>query len=505
MQPNYQDKEWLQKEINRLGTAQDVAKENGWGNTTVARWVKRLEVQYPKNFIKENKDYQDIEWLKSKLEECGSGAAISRKYKYSKTTINNWLNKYNLISGNPMRTKKAQSEAESTYKDKYWLEEKMKECKTAKNVANKYGYSETTIQRWTNHFGMSSRTTNSDSAIYKNKEWLKVQFSNGRTIQEVAEQCGVSRSTIQSQISQYEIDTKKLQSIALHPYKNKEWLKEKVEIHGSGNKISKIHNLPTTSVNRYIKKYNLIPNDIKHPITLKLDEDFFEDIDTEEKAYWLGFMMADGYVYRKQTKTKDSYMVGIKLQKKDEIIIQKFKKTLKTNARIKKVNSKRGEKTYEAREISFYSEKMAFDLMKNGVIPRKTGKETIPKNLKKRLLSHFVRGYFDGDGSSVGGVFKVCCSHFFYQELKSILTKEGIKVDFIYRYHLSGTEVLAVHRKREVEKIAKWMYKDATVYLDRKKENYIEKGFLKESPSIEQSMGEEGELLESPESFSTTT
>lgn len=482
---NYQDKKWLQEEINRFGTAQAVAKEYGWGKTTIARWVKKLEVSYPGRRPNMDIPYQNKEWLEEKLLECGNATKIARKYGYGSTTVTEWLHKYDLIPNLQARTFQGQEDAQVTYQNKYWLEEKMTECGTAKAIAEKYGYSETTIQRWTNKFGMSKPTTNPESAIYKNEGWLKNQFLNGKSIQEVADQCMVGRKAIQDQIIKFGIDTKALQSKTRHPYKNKQWLKEQVEKYGSGNKICKALGLPTTSVNRYIKKYGLLPNNIKPAIVLEINENFFEIIDSEEKAYWLGFLMADGYVHEKTTKTKTSYLIGLKLQVKDAAHIELFKKAIQTNATTKEIFGKRKGKIHEAREVCFFNEKMATDLYSHGVISKKTNKETIPKTIHKKYLHHFIRGYFDGDGSSIGGKFSVCCSYFLFEQLKKLLIEIGVDGGSIYRYHLKGTDVLTVNRKKEVPKIVKWIYQDATVYLERKRNAYEEKGFLQTSPSTE--------------------
>ena len=57
-------------------------------------------------------------------------------------------------------------------------------------------------------------------------------------------------------------------------------------------------------------------------------------------------------------------------------------------------------------------------------------------------------------------------------ELKKILVNEGVKKEAIYLYDRVKVQVMQVNRREEVEKIALWLYKNATIYLERKKENY---------------------------------
>lgn len=467
----YQDKKWLQEQINVHTTAAAVAREYGWGKTTISRWVKRLGVKTPELRIDTTKEYQSKEWLKDKLEELGSGEAIAREYGYGSSTIQSWINHFELREANYFLTKEGKKEAERTYQNKHWLEEKMEECKTAKAVAEKYRYNEATVQKWAKKLGVNEPMTKRNDIHYKDKEWLEVQFRNGRTIQSIADQFEVSSRSIGRYIEKFNIDTKKLQGEFRYPYKNKEWLERELKKHSSGNQIAKANNLAPNSVNRYIQKYNLKPHTIKPAIILELNHSFFEVIDSEEKAYWLGFMMADGYVVKRKTKAK--YMIGLKLQEKDASHIEKFKEALETNAVIREINGKRNGKINKAREITFYSQQMGEDLINHGVIPNKTGKEVVPKKVPNDLMAHYMRGYFDGDGSSSRGIFNICCSHFMIQDVKNILINEGVKKEAIYVYDRVKVQVMQVNRREEVEKIALWLYKDATICLERKKENYI--------------------------------
>lgn len=125
------------------------------------------------------------------------------------------------------------------------------------------------------------------------------------------------------------------------------------------------------------------------------DETYFSQINTPDKAYWLGFLYADGYI----TKPKQGNPVlGICLAEPEPI--EKFKKALKSNLPVrsyKKVNGY-SNKSIEYR-IAFCSKQMAEDLEKWGCVERKTFKLKFPDFLTEDLVPHFIRGYFDGDGS----------------------------------------------------------------------------------------------------------
>ena len=126
-----------------------------------------------------------------------------------------------------------------------------------------------------------------------------------------------------------------------------------------------------------------------------LNENFFNEIDTEEKAYFLGLMYADGCIKTKQ------WEINISLQEEDKYIIERFCKALETDRPLYfcPPNKKFPHRKNQYRLI-IKNKVMFNNLISLGVTPRKSltlkfpTEEQVPKN----LLSHFIRGYFDGDG-----------------------------------------------------------------------------------------------------------
>ena len=120
----------------------------------------------------------------------------------------------------------------------------------------------------------------------------------------------------------------------------------------------------------------------------KIFHNVFEEINTEEKAYWLGFLYADGNV------SKDDNRISLCI--KDLEHMEKFAKFIGKDIRIKTKIVKN--KPYFL--VFFRSEKMKNDLINKGCIPQKSlilkfpEKEILPENLQ----IPFIRGYFDGDG-----------------------------------------------------------------------------------------------------------
>lgn len=117
----------------------------------------------------------------------------------------------------------------------------------------------------------------------------------------------------------------------------------------------------------------------------------FDNIDSEEKAYWLGFIVADGYL------NLDRRMLRIKLGNKDKQHLIKFIKFIGgTEEEMLKseIHSITGNENYY---VSLYSQEITKALQSLGVEQAKSGKEKIC-NIKPQYYKDFIRGLWDGDG-----------------------------------------------------------------------------------------------------------
>lgn len=121
----------------------------------------------------------------------------------------------------------------------------------------------------------------------------------------------------------------------------------------------------------------------------------FEVIDTAEKAYWLGFLAADGCVYTRENNAT----IILNLHQKDIGHIQKFKEFMQTTAEIIEYTSTGGYSNHTPMvKISLNSKKMAQDLIDKGITPRKSLTLNSP-NIPPQFYLPYILGYFDGDGS----------------------------------------------------------------------------------------------------------
>jgi intein/homing endonuclease len=153
-------------------------------------------------------------------------------------------------------------------------------------------------------------------------------------------------------------------------------------------------------------------------------------------------------------------------------------------------DEKHGDKTYPMCQILVYSTNMVNDLINYGVIPNKTDKIIFPE-LPNELIRHFIRGYFDGDGSICERKHKkgpsdlacsfTCGSLPFLEKLRQILFENDIKS---YLVHTEGNKTyLSLAGLHNPDTFLHYIYDNATIYLDRK---YYKKENLYKHLGIEQ-------------------
>lgn len=195
----------------------------------------------------------------------------------------------------------------------------------------------------------------------------------------------------------------------------------------------------------------------------KIDDDYFENIDTEGKAYFLGLMYSDGSVMEHQ----------FYLKLKDEDVIQQFKQELKAEAPIRRI-----ETPWDAYILSISCKKLCQHLINQGCVPNKTRVIQVPK-LREDLYRHFIRGFFDGDGClQLQDKIYHCrfdltsASLKFLEQLRPTITAKAITNGSLQKetnydvWHLN-------YSGHQVVQILDWLYEDSHFYLKRKYNKYL--------------------------------
>lgn len=230
------------------------------------------------------------------------------------------------------------------------------------------------------------------------------------------------------------------------------------------------------------KAFNMGLKKEKTPYTL--DVDFFKIIDTEEKAYWLGFLYADGCIsvgYDKEKTRIKSLTLEVGLSEIDRSHLERFADSIGSNGVIKDKKVKIGDKTYNAVRFNVYNTEMCRDLINLGCTPKKSLTLEFPTKdiVPDELINHFIRGYFDGDG----------CSFYKHDTNAYIVNFVGTKhfLDGIYDEMSKECNInkTAIRKKGSAYQVSwggfsnfriigKYLYKNSTICLDRKKEKFID-------------------------------
>lgn len=200
---------------------------------------------------------------------------------------------------------------------------------------------------------------------------------------------------------------------------------------------------------------------------------FFDIIDTEQKAYWLGFMYADGYVaYSTERRV---YEASIELKASDYEHLMKFNKSLNGNVEVHFRERERWDKLHNICHIRFHSKELVEGLIKHGCIPNKTFDIKMP-DIDEDLIRHFIRGFFDGDGSVYhrkdrNGIYAnfTSASYEFLVSLRAYIYQLGVNSYIVKdREHYQ----LRIYGKDYTMIFLKHIYENSDIYLDRKYEMF---------------------------------
>lgn len=205
----------------------------------------------------------------------------------------------------------------------------------------------------------------------------------------------------------------------------------------------------------------------------QIDSIFFNDIDSKEKAYWLGFLYADGYV-------GNDNRIELCLKESDKKHIEKFKNAIKSEHKISiKKNILQG-KEFISYRIVIRDELMNKSLKALGCINNKSLVCEFPL-IKDELLIDFIRGYFDGDGciffdkrssNLLPRAEFSCGSKKFITELQCILkNKFNLKTSL---YNDRNIYSLRFGNSKEAKKFLNLIYENSHehIRLDRKYKLY---------------------------------
>ena len=333
---------------------------------------------------------------------------------------------------------------------------------TLKSLAAKYGICYPTVARWLKRAGIQQRSALNAEYEEKLREAAKVYVETDANIVGSAKAIGVGKNNLR----------------------------------------------------KYLKEKNMLKKTIEIQKDIVFNKKYFQRIDTEEKAYWFGFIYADGCV-RYNEECHSGYL-SIEISEEDIETLREFNKCLDSNVKIKR-REKVQKSGYVSKmcSVTMNSVKMVKDLMKHGCVPNKTYDGKIPKKMfadNNKLMASFLRGYLDGDGyisryiKSVSSMSYVVHNHNVANFLlRGIIQISGVIPQIRYEYAVKNGKVNGAYRLRimnreDFVKFLNVLYDDAHICMDRKYERYLEHITSRPESSSQKTLDDEsGIKLEGPQ------
>ena len=245
----------------------------------------------------------------------------------------------------------------------------------------------------------------------------------------------------------------------------------------STSQIAKKYNCKKSSVYRILKLNGVKLRTISESQRkYDIGQSFFDVIDTEEKAYVLGFLYADGT----NNPIKGRFQIGLAIYDRD--ILEKIRIALKSNAplKIKKGYNIKGSNYVGSPTATLYinNKKLSQKLNDLGVIHNKTYVLEFPDFIPDNLLRHFIRGYFDGDGSCTIGKrnkmkVSIASTKNFLEGIKKVCESKNWTVHIYSKKGVnSAIGIFEICGKDSVKGFLDWIYKDAMIFSKRKYDRY---------------------------------
>lgn len=265
----------------------------------------------------------------------------------------------------------------------------------------------------------------------------------------------------------------------------------------------------------YIDKNNYLEQ-YKTNRKYDIDMGYFKQINTANKAYVLGLLFADGYMSGLKEK-KSEYQIGISLTKSDKDILENIRKDMKYDRPIRIDKTQPQDSITRGKVIAnrqprarleISSKEMWNDLLVFGMKPSKTETLLPPSGIPDEFIPHFLRGFFDGDGS-IGFTFNTYVhksnrekvTHYCNPYVSVVGTKGMI--EWIIEMFLTECPDLKYHKnidarysfplyqlnitnKDSIKKIVNYLYKEADLKLNRKYINAVKILEFLEGNNVEQ-------------------
>lgn len=246
------------------------------------------------------------------------------------------------------------------------------------------------------------------------------------------------------------------------------------ELYETGKTINELAQLCNCSSSNLYYILSTVNTEIRNPTEAKmfysLNIDYFKFIDSEDKAYFFGLLMSDGYHHTERGE------VCLTLSEIDVGILQQFNNHLNSDRPLLYLPERKAYRLIISNKI------MSKHLAALGLNQAKSFNKLFPSTLALNLEPHFMRGYFDGNGSvSISSKIKAniywaltSCDSFLYTYEHKLLTQCGLNKTKWDRHEQTNIYSLRYSGRENLYKIYNYLYKDASIWLERKHTKFLE-------------------------------
>lgn len=324
------------------------------------------------------------------------------------------------------------------------------------------------------HSAKSVKAKNMRSTDLNKEKIIINKYNSGTTMAEVAKELGISTVTVMNILNRNNIP--KRNKGGIYPLDENFVVNEYNSGKSSGQISRELGVCPKTICN-ILDKHGIARNNRYH--NLGLVENYWQVIDSPDKAYFLGLMITDGNIY--------DNTIRLELSSKDYHILKTFSE--KTGNENKISIDKRNLARFTVKRDSW-----VLDLSKYGVIPNKTSSVYLP-TLDQSLMPHLIRGLIDGDGwiTYKGHAIGFCGNDILTTQVRDFL----VNTLGVYNVKVSRTEQnlwsILWCSKRDIKAIGDYIYQDKSdCYLIRKFNNFekIIQADTEVTPGISKGPGE---------------
>lgn len=245
-----------------------------------------------------------------------------------------------------------------------------------------------------------------------------------------------------------------------------------VNLYNSGlsqSKVGSMYNVGYYIIGKILKKCGVKARDDSHKSRkYTINENYFDIIDSTNKAYILGLLYSDGCNYPPQHRVK------LELQERDKDILDKINIEIQSDKPLSfnNLNSKNPnwQNTYR---LDITNKHISDKLVDLGLVQNKSLILEFPRFLDKSMYGPFLRGYLDGDGHIEWGNTRfvtIVSTQQFCEHVKSFCENDlNIKCSICNTANKdSNTKLLYIHGKQRIKQFLDFIYKDAALYLERK-------------------------------------